>query len=67
MTLTELYNLADNKGINIHKIKLNKLNGLYFNSNIFLNNKIKIETIEKELLAEELGHHFYGIYFTPFF
>lgn len=65
MTLIELYDLAYKEKINIHKINLNKIYGLYFNNNIFINNKIKNECLEKIVLAEELGHHFMGVSPTP--
>lgn len=65
MTLIELYDLAYKEKINIHKINLNKIYGLYFNNNIFINNKIKNEGLEKIVLAEELGHHFMGVSPTP--
>ncbi len=65
MTLIELYDLAYKEKINIHKINLNKIYGLYFNNNIFINNKIKNEGLEKVVLAEELGHHFMGVSPTP--
>lgn len=65
MTLIELYDLAYKEKINIHKINLNKIYGLYFNNNIFINNKIKNEGLEKVVLAEELGHYFMGVSPTP--
>lgn len=61
MTLTELYDMAAKENINIHKIDLKKLNGLYIDKNIFLNSNIKNESTEKIVLAEELGHHFSGV------
>ena len=35
--------------------------GLYFNSCILLSKKILNTFLEKEVLAEELGHHFMGV------
>lgn len=61
MTLTELYEIAAKENINIHKVNLKKLNGLYLDKNIFLNSNIKNEFTEKIVLAEELGHHFSGV------
>lgn len=67
MTLIELYDIAFKEHIDIYNITLNKLNGLYLENNIFINSNIKNEYKEKLILAEELGHHFSGVYPTlPF-
>ena len=58
MTLTELYDIALQEKIELHRIKLKDLNGLYIENNIIINSNIKDEYTEMIALAEELGHYF---------
>ena len=61
MESLDLYKLAENENIKFYYNNLKDINGLYYNNNILLNNKIINTYKEKEVLAEELGHHFMGV------
>ena len=64
MELNELYELTEKENINVLKADLKNLNGCYIHDDkieptIILNKY----AIEKETIAEELGHHFKSV--TP--
>ena len=61
MESLDLYKLAENENIKFYYNDLHECNGLYYNNSILLNNKIINTYKEKEVLAEELGHHFMGV------
>lgn len=65
METLDLYKLAENEKINIHFHDFKDLNGLFCLGDIYLNKKILNTNKEKEVLAEELGHHFMGVLPTP--
>ncbi len=61
MEILDLYKIAEKEHINFLYRKTNDMNGLYFNNCIMLNISILNTKKEKEVLAEELGHHFTGV------
>lgn len=62
MEALDLYKLAEHENIKFYYNDLHDCNGLYYNNSILLNNKILNTYKEKEVLAEELGHHFMGVF-----
>jgi hypothetical protein len=62
MCKENLYELADEEKIRILNYNIDECNGIFLNKDkhniIALNNKISSSNEEKEILAEELGHHF---------
>ncbi len=66
MEILDLYNLAEKENINFYyDDRMKKCNSTYYNNCILINKKIINTNIEKEVLAEELGHHFMGVSPTP--
>lgn len=68
MELNDLYDLIDEENINLVQTKLKNLNGIYYQQNDEINSTIVLNeetannyVLEKETIAEELGHHFMGI------
>lgn len=65
METLDLYALAEKENINFFYKKSKDTDGLYLNGCIMLNISILNTKKEKEVLAEELGHHFMGVSPTP--
>ena len=65
METLDLYALAEKENINFFYKKSKDTDGLYLNGCIMLNISILNTKKEKEVLAEELGHHFTGVSPTP--
>lgn len=66
MEILDLYKLAEKENIDFYyDDKMKKCNSTYYNDCILINKKIMNTSIEKEILAEELGHHFCGVLPTP--
>lgn len=65
METLDLYKIAENEKITFFYDTIKDANGAYFNNCILLNKKIINTDLEKEVLAEELGHHFMGVLPTP--
>lgn len=61
MEALDLYILVEKEEISFHYCNLKDCNGLYYNNCILLNKKIMNTNKEKEVLAEELAHHFTGV------
>lgn len=61
METLDLYKLAEEENITFYYDNLKDSDGLYFNNCILLSKKILNSFLEKEVLAEELGHHFMGV------
>lgn len=65
METIDLYKLAEKEQIKFLYRKNKDTDGLYCNNCILLNISILNTKKEKEVLAEELGHHFVGVSPTP--
>ncbi len=66
METLDLYKLAEKENIDFYyDDKMKNCNSTYFNDCILINKKIINTGIEKEVLAEELGHHFVGVSPSP--
>ncbi|MGN1012252.1 MAG: ImmA/IrrE family metallo-endopeptidase [Clostridia bacterium] len=65
METLDLYKLAENEKIRFYYDLSPDYDGLYCNNCIMLNVSILNTKKEKEVLAEELGHHFMGVSPTP--
>lgn len=65
METLDLYKLAEKENIGFLYDKNDDTDGLYCNNCIMLNVSILNTKKEKEVLAEELGHHFMGVSPTP--
>ncbi len=61
MEILDLYKIAENENISFYYDNMKKCNAAYYNNCILLNKKIINTKLEKEVIAEELAHHFCGI------
>lgn len=65
METIDLYKIAEKEKIDFLYKNIDDADGAYCNSCILLNKSILNSPREKEVLAEELGHHFMGVSPTP--
>lgn len=61
MEILDLYKIAENENISFYYDNMKKCNATYYNNCILLNKKIINTKLEKEVIAEELAHHFCGV------